>query len=52
MAVLYDKKGKAHKVPFEVDVKEWLATKQFSRTKPKKAAATKTGETPERLIPV
>ena len=42
MAILYDKQGKEHNVPFEVDVKSWLATKKFSRTKPKKQAPKKT----------
>ena len=37
MAKLYDKSGKEFNVPHAVDVKDWLASKEYSLEKPKGA---------------
>ena len=37
---LYDKDGKAYKVPHAIDRKEWIATGKFFEKKPKAIAQT------------
>ncbi len=41
MAILYDKNGKSFNVPHTVDVKDWLATGDYSETKPTGAKSNK-----------
>lgn len=46
MAKLYDKSGKEFNVPHAVDVKDWLASKEYSLEKPKGAVKQKPAEKP------
>ena len=46
MAKLYDKNGKEFNVPHAVDVKDWLATGDYSEEKPK-GGVKKTPEKPK-----
>jgi len=39
MTIVYDKKGQLYRVPFAVDVKEWLK-KGYTLEPPKKKATT------------
>ena len=47
MAKLYDKSGKEFNVPHAVDVKDWLATGDYSEEKPKGANSKQVKPTPK-----
>ena len=46
MPLLYDKDGISYNVPHAVDVKDWLASKEYSLEKPKGANSKQVKPTP------